>query len=78
MTGKELIVFILNHNLLDVDLSTKVSDLFFTADEAAVKLGISTNSLHDMLKIGLIDYVVFDDQIWICKDVDLSTIGKRR
>lgn len=77
MTGKDLVMFILNHNLLDVKLNTKVRDLFLTVEEAAVKLGISTTSLNDMMKLGIVDYIIFDEKIYLHKDVQLTSKKRR-
>ena len=81
MTGKDLILFIINHDLLDVDMASHIkcsfSDLFLTVEEAAVKLGISTTSLLDMIRLGIIDYVAFDDVIYLHKDVTLTSIKRR-
>ena len=78
MSGKDLVLFIINHNLLDTEINWKVKDLFLTIEEAAVKLGISTTSLVDMLKLEMFDYVVFNDTIYVSKDIELSKIKKRR
>lgn len=78
MTGKDLVLFIINHNLLDTEINWKVKDLFLTVEEAAVKLGISTTSLADMLKLEMFDYIVFNDTIYVSKDIELSKIKKRR
>ena len=78
MTGKDLVLFIINHDLLNTEINWKVKDLFLTVEEAAVKLGISTTSLLDMLKLEMFDYVVFNDTIYVSKDIELSKIKKRR
>lgn len=80
MTGKELILFILNHNLLDVVIDgSTVNNLFMTIEQAAIKFGVGTNSVEDMIKLGLIDSVEFDGETYIYKNVSLPTsITKRR
>ena len=77
MTGKDLVLFIINHNLLDVEINKNICDLFLTVEEAAVKMGVGTNSILDMIRIGLIDYVAFNDKIYLYKDVDLTTLKRR-
>ena len=77
MTGKDLVLFIINNDLLDVEITAKFSDLFITVEEAAVKLGISTTSLIDMIRLGLVDYVAFDDVIYLYKDVTLASVKRR-
>ena len=79
MTGKDWIIFILNNNLLNEDIEDlKVNDSFLTLQQAAVKLGVGTNSLLDMIKLGLVDHVKFDGEIYLHKNVELSKLNKRR
>lgn len=80
MTGKDVILFILNHNLVDTKIDGyPMRDLFMTVEKAAIKFGIGTNSLKDMIKLGLIDCVEFNGETYIYKDVVLpTTIVKRR
>lgn len=78
MTGKDWIIFILNNNLLNEDIEDlKVNDSFLTLQQAAVKLGVGTNSLLDMIKLGLVDHVKFDGEIYLHKNVQLSKIKRR-
>lgn len=77
MTGKDLIMFILKHDLLNTKLDGKIRKLFLTVDEAAVKLGISTTSLTDMIELGLIDYIEFDGVMYIYQDVNLRELKRR-
>lgn len=76
MTGKDLVLYIIKNNLLDANLDVQLRNVFFTVEEAAVKMGISVASLQDMLKLGLIDYLVFDEVIYLHKDVLLTSIKK--
>lgn len=79
MTGKDVILFILNHNLVDTKIDGyALNELFLTVEKAAVKFGIGTNSLKDMIRIGLIDCVEFDGEIYIYKDVVLPTSTVKR
>lgn len=79
LTGKDLILLILNYNLLDKTI-TKIdlSDMFLTVEEAAIKLGISTTSLTDMIKLGLVEHITVKDTILLSKDIDVSKIKRRR
>lgn len=78
MTGRDLVLYIINNDLLDVEMDAKAKELFMTVEEAAVKLGISTTSLQDMLKLGLIDYVIFDEVAYIHKDVQLASLHNKK
>lgn len=79
MTGKDLIMFILKYNLENVELGFDIPDggEFITVEKAAVKLGISTTSLQDMIKLGLIDHIEIGESIYLHKDIDLSSIKRR-
>lgn len=78
MTGKDWIIFILNNNLLNEDIEDlKMNDSFLTLEDAAVKLGVGTNSLLDMIKLKLVDHVKFDGQIYVHKNVQLSQLKRR-
>lgn len=79
LTGRDLVLLIINNNLLDVVLENISIDdtLFLTVDEAAIKLGISTNSLLDMYKLGLIPGFELGDKIYFDKDIKLSSIKRR-
>lgn len=78
MTGKDLVLYIINNNLLDTEFNAKAKDLFLTVEEAAVKLGISTTSLQDMIKLGIVDYVVFDEIIYVHKDIQLTSLHHKK
>lgn len=74
MKCKDLVLFILKHDLLDEEINgLKLNKLFLSLEEAAVKMGISTTSLLDMIKIGIFDYVMFDNKIYLHKDVQLTS-----
>ena len=78
MTGKDLVLFILKNDLLDVEIDgTDTNSLFLTIEDAAVKLGVSTTSLQDMIKIGVVDYIEFNNEIYLYKNVSLTS-NKRR
>lgn len=78
ITGKDIILYILNNNLVDevfinplVIHSLKYHLL--STEEAAVKLGIGTNSLLEMYKLKLIPGFKIDDEIYFNKDVKLPS-----
>ena len=78
MTGKDLVLFIIKHDLLNEKIdSSNLNKIFLTIEEAAVKLGVSTASLQDMLKLGMFDYVIFDEKIYLHKGVQLTSIKRR-
>lgn len=77
MTGKDLVLFMINHDLLDVEIDTQITSLFLTVEEAAVKLGISTTSLSDMIKLGVVDSITFNDTTYVSKDIELTKIKRR-
>lgn len=77
MTCKDLVIFIIKHDLLDEKInSMKLNQLFLSLEEAAVKMGISTNSLLDMIKLGIFDYIMLDNKIYLHKDVRLTSCKK--
>ena len=80
MTGKDLVLFIINNNLLDTEIGLDPDDksLFLNAEQTSMKLGISTSSLLDMAKLGIIDSVDIDGKKYFYKDIDLSSIRKER
>lgn len=78
MTCKELVLFIINHDLLDVPINDfNFKDILMTVDEAAVKMGISTTSLEDMIKLGLVDYIELQGKKYLHHDVTLTSIKRR-
>lgn len=75
MTGKDLVLFIINHNLLDEEIDgSNMSKSFISLEDAAIKLGVSITSLEDMVKLGIFDHVIFDGKIYLHKNIDLSLI----
>ena len=79
LTGKDLVLLIINNDLLDVVLEDIMIDntIFLTVEEAAVKLGVSTNSLLDMYKLGLVPGFELGNKIYFDKDIKLSSIKRR-
>lgn len=77
MKCKDLVIFIIKHDLLDEKInSLKLNQLFLSLEEAAVKMGISTTSLLDMIKLGIFDYIMLDNKIYLHKDVQLTSCKK--
>ena len=77
MTGKDLVLFLINNDLLDKELGPKVSDLFLSTSEAAVKLGISTTSMDDMVKLGIINHIKIDGVTYVSDHIDLKQLKRR-
>ena len=80
MTGKDVVLFIITHDLLndEIDVAPIIKKCFLSIEEAAVKIGISTTSLAELIEIGLIDHVIFNDDVYVYKDIDLTIIKGRR
>lgn len=80
LTGKDLVLLIINNNLLDVMLGDVTIDdaLFLTPEKAAVKLGVGTKSLLDMYRLGLVPGFKLGDKIYFDKDIKLSSIERRK
>lgn len=79
MTGRDIVLMIIKHNLMDEEFGVIVDDdcIFLNINQAAVKLGVSTTSLEDMVKLDLIDYVMIDGQPYLHKDIQLTTLKRR-
>lgn len=76
MTGKDLILFIINNNLMNTEfgIDESVDGMFMNAEKTAIKLGVSTSSLLDMARLGIIDSVDVDGKKYFCKNIDLSAL----
>ena len=57
-------------NIADFDLAR--SELFLSAEQAALKLGISVSSLLDMAKLGIVDSYEIDDDIYFLRNVEIK------
>ena len=79
ITGKDIVMFILKHDLEDVEFNFDIDDFgeFMTVEKAAVKLGVSTTSINDMIKLGIIDYIAIGENIYLHKDIDLKQLKRR-
>ena len=69
MTGKELIIYILKNDLLDVEV---FSDGFFTgmmnAEEAAIKFKVGIATIHTWYQLGMLSGISIEDNIYFPKD----------
>lgn len=74
ITGKDLIIIIAQFNLMDMPIEVDIanSDLYLTAEQAALKLGISVSSLLDMAKLGIVETYKVDDGIYFPKNVEIK------
>ena len=62
MTGRDLIIYILNHNLEDVDIFKDGKFVgFITEDEAAVKLNVGVATIRAWVSIGMLYGVKIND-----------------
>lgn len=73
MTGRDLIIYILQNNLEDTVLfeDGKIPGLM-TFSEAAVKLGVGTSSVMAMYVTGMLDGVKIGDVIYLFDNGTIS------
>lgn len=66
MTGKELIIYILQNNLEDepVFKDGKFMGLL-TCEEAAVKFGVGSATIRTWYGVGMLDGITIDERIYI-------------
>lgn len=67
MTGRELIIFILENHLEDKPISD-LCTLFETADQAAVRLGVGTATVNIWFKLGKIKGITIGESVYIFKN----------
>lgn len=66
MTGKELIIYILQNNLEDEQVIADSKLLgFMTVDEAAAKFGVGVETVKTWVLLGVIEHVLMDTKIYI-------------
>lgn len=71
MTGRELIIFILENNLENVSIfDGDTLPGLMTLDEAAVKWHSGRNTLKALFEMGKIPGVIIDEKIYIHKSVE--------
>lgn len=71
MTGKELILYILQNNLEDVNIDEFITGYFIgfmTLEEAAAKFEVGTQTVKLWHKYGLIKGIEVKDMILVCRD----------
>lgn len=66
MTGRELIIHILENNLEDEQIfqDGKIAG-FMTASEAAVKLNVGEATIRAMVDLKMLDYIYVGDTLYI-------------
>lgn len=66
MTGKELIIYIMENNLLDEPVYSDGELIgFMTEEKAAVKFGVGVNTILTWQSIGLIKGIFIADKLFI-------------
>lgn len=67
MTGRELIVFILENHLEDKPI-TDLGTLFETADQVALRFGVGTATVNTWFKLGKIKGIAIGESVYIFKN----------
>ena len=66
MTGRELIIYILNNNLENVDLLSNLSAFGLkTVEEVAVAFEVGTDTVKTWLKLGYYKYLEINGETYI-------------
>ncbi len=66
MTGRDLIMYILQHNLEDeLVFKDNIFLGFITEEEAAAKYGVGTATIRAWVIMGRLDGVIMDDKVYI-------------
>ena len=69
MTGRELIIYILQNGLEDEEVIHEGHLIgFMTLEEAAAYFGQGTQTIRTWTVLGMIDYVLMDGNIYIPKN----------
>lgn len=69
MTGKDLIIYILENDLLDDPIFKDGRFLgFMTVPEAAVKFEVGVGTIMLWIKMGSLDYIKLGDEVYIPAD----------
>lgn len=70
MTGKDLIIYILQHDLENEEVfKDGVFTIFMTEEEIAVKFGVGPATIRTMYAMGLIDGFMIGDSIYFLRNV---------
>ena len=71
MTGKELIIYIVEHNLMDKDIFKEGSVFSFlnveclTVEEAALRYNVGYETIHAWCTLGKFQSILVNDKIYI-------------
>lgn len=63
MTGRDLIIYILQNNLEDVEILSP--DIFLTATEAASKLGVGVATVQAWYNMGMVSGFTLDNVLYV-------------
>ena len=78
MTGRDLILYILNNNLDNAPVVDNGRFLMFsTVDEAAVRLGVGSSTVRAWIKLGLLPHVKLGNEIYIPHDAKPGLQGEK-
>lgn len=66
MKGRDLIVYILEHHLEDVDVLEDLRTLgLYSAEDVAIKFNVGTATVRTWCSLGRFDYIKIDGRIYI-------------
>lgn len=63
MTGRDLIIYILQNNLEDAPILDP--SLFMTADEVATRLNVGTATVQTWFDLGMVSGFKLDDKLYV-------------
>lgn len=76
MTGKDLIIYILENNLEDEPIVKDGKFIgFLTDEEVAAKLGVGVATINAMIGLGIIPGVTIGDNVYILGDYEKHLRG---
>ena len=70
ITGKDIITYILENDLVNETIIPDVSDIFATPDEVAVKFGVGTAVINTMYELGLIKGFNIGGKLYFSKGLE--------
>lgn len=69
MTGRELIIYILQNNLEDTEIfDDNLKSMFMSVEEAAVKFGCGEASIIALIKLGRLNGIKIDTKYYILRE----------
>ena len=68
MTGRELMIYILEHGLENEPIEDVLSNAFLTEEQAAVKLEVGTETVRTLFNLNKLPGLKISDTIYIFKD----------